>query len=236
MSKYFAIVIPVYNEGEAITETIGQIRNKVKGDYHIYVVYDTDDDTTLPYLKRYSPELLTTMKNKFGRGVLNALKTGFEGTKEERIVVFMADLSEDPRSINDLVARSEEGYDVVCGSRYMKGGSQTGGPFIKSFLSRMAGLSLHLLTGIPTHDISDNFRLYSRKVLDSIKIESRGGFEVAMEITVKAYLAGFKVTEVPTHWKERSHGKSNFKMIEWLPRYLHWYFYLLKGKLLGVNA
>lgn len=122
MPKHFAVIIPVYNEGEAIINTIEQIRGKVKGEYQVYVVYDMDEDSTLPYLKSFSREFLTPMKNKYGRGVLNALKTGFEGTKEEKVVVFMADLSEDPKYINDLVVRSEEGYDVVCASRYMKRG------------------------------------------------------------------------------------------------------------------
>ena len=234
MEKEFAIIMPVYNEGKSIVETVNQIKEKVKGNYCIYAVYDFDEDTTLPFLKEFEGETLKPLKNKYGRGVLKAIKTGFEETREPFVIVFMADLSEDPKFINSLVARSKEGYDIVCGSRYMKGGKQTGGPKFKSFLSRMGGISLRLLTGIPTHDISNSFKLYSRKVLDSVKVESTGGFEVGMEIAVKAYLKGFKITEIPTEWRGRLEGKSNFRFMEWLPKYLKWYFYLIFRKWFGI--
>ena len=95
----------------------------------------------------------------------------------------------------------------------------------------MAGLSLNLLTRIPTHDISNSFKLYSRNVLSTTEIKSTGGFEIGMEIVVKSYLKGFKIAEVPTVWKDRVEGKSNFKLMKWLPKYLYWYFYLVAGKL-----
>lgn len=231
MQQDLAIIIPVYNEGGSIRETIKQINDKVLGRYHIYMIYDFDEDSTLPHLKSYPGESLTLIKNKYGRGVLNAIKTGFEETHEPYAVVFMADLSEDPKYINDMMRKAKEGFDIVCGSRYMRGGAQEGAPIIKSLLSRLAGLSLNLIAKIPTHDISNSFKLYSRKALDSVKIESTGGFEIGMEITVKGFVNGLKITEVPVEWKERASGKSNFKFSKWLPKYLKWYFYLIRNKL-----
>jgi len=231
LSARFAIVIPVYNEGNAILETIGQILAKVKGDFAAYFVYDTEDDTSLPFIRSVKDPRINLLRNKYGRGALNAIRTGMEETREERVIVFMSDLSEDPVYINDLVAKSDEGYDIVCGSRYMNGGGQVGAPAFKSFLSRMAGLSLRLMTGIPTYDVSNSFKLYSRKVLTDVTIESTGGFEIALEILVKSYLKGYKITEVPVIWKEREAGVSNFKFSKWLPKYLKWYFYLLGHRL-----
>jgi glycosyltransferase involved in cell wall biosynthesis len=235
MAGDFAIVIPVFNEGPFIIDTIKQIREKVLGQYRIYFIYDFDEDSSIPHIKSVTDPRIVLLKNKYGRGVLNAIKTGFEGTSEDKVVVFMADLSEDPSYINDMVRKSAEGYDIVCGSRYMKGGRQTGAPLLKSFLSRMAGLSLRLLTGIPTHDISNSFKLYSRKILNSIKIESTGGFELGMEIVVKAYLKGYRITEVPVVWNEREKGASKFQLSKWLPKYLYWYFYLLTEKVLRIK-
>jgi glycosyltransferase involved in cell wall biosynthesis len=228
--KTLAIVIPVYNEGQHILETIRQIIDKVHGDYKAYFIYDMEEDTSVPHIKSVNDPRIVLMRNKYGRGVLNAIKTGLEETKEDNVIVFMADLSEDPKFINDMVAKASDGFDIVCGSRYMKGGAQIGAPRFKSFLSRMAGISLNLLTGIPTHDISDSFKLYSRKVLNNIKIESVGGFEIGMEIVVKAYLKGYSITEIPVVWRDRTEGRSNFKLMQWLPRYLHWYFYLLSKR------
>ena len=56
-----------------------------------------------------------------------------------------------------------------------------------------------------------------------------GHGKIAMELTLKAYLAGMRVTEVPSVWTDRANGKSNFKLMRWLPKYLRWYFVLLAG-------
>jgi hypothetical protein len=110
----------------------------------------------------------------------------------------------------------------------MKGGKQTGGPFIKGLMARFAGLSLHYLAKLPTHDATNSFKLYRTSFLKKQKIESTGGFELGMELVVKAYLQGYKIMETPTIWTDRQEGKSNFKIIEWLPSYLKWYFIAFK--------
>ena len=67
--------------------------------------------------------------------------------------------------------------------------------------------------------------------LDTVTIESTGGFELALELTVKADLAGRKIAEVPTTWRDRTAGQSHFKLREWLPHYLHWYRVAFVGRL-----
>ena len=62
-------------------------------------------------------------------------------------------------------------------------------------------------------------------------IESTAGFELALELTVKATLAGRRVAEVPTTWRDRTAGQSNFKLRKWLPHYLHWYRVAFVGRL-----
>ena len=99
----------------------------------------------------------------------------------------------------------------------MKGGHQIGGPPLKRLMSRTAGLTLHWFAGVPTHDPTNNFKLYSRRFLDSVTIQSTAGFELALELTVKATLAGRRVAEVPTTWRDRTAGQSNFKLRQWLP-------------------
>jgi glycosyltransferase involved in cell wall biosynthesis len=227
------IVMPVYNEGENIKNTFSEIKNKIRTPFRIFIVYDFDEDNTLPAAKAVQNEYnVHFLKNKYGKGVLNAIKTGLEGVDDGAILVSMADLSDDYSVVDGMFEKIKAGYDVVCGSRYMKGGKQLGGPKFKGTLSRMAGLSLHYLTGIPTHDISNSFKMYTPRVIKSIQIESNGGFELGMEIVVKAFLAGFKITEVPSVWRDRNAGQSRFKLWEWLPHYLRWYFFALgcKGK------
>jgi hypothetical protein len=147
---------------------------------------------------------------------------------EEMVLVMMADSSDRLDVVDSMCLMMEKGYDLVCGSRYMKGGSQNGGPFWKSLFSRCAGVSLHILTKIPTHDCTNSFKLYRKSMLDNIELESIGGFEIGLEICVKAYVGGYRIGEVPSRWFDREEGKSNFHMWKWLPHYLHWYFYCIR--------
>src|SRR5258708_38455765 len=112
----------------------------------------------------------------------------------------------------------------------MRGGGQLGGPLLKRTMSRAAGLSLHWLGGLPVHDATSNFRLYSKRLLNQVTIESQGGFELGLELTVKAYRLGMPVAEVPTTWRDRTAGTSRFKLGELLPRYLHWYWRGMAGR------
>ena len=164
-------------------------------------------------------------KNTRGRGALNAILSGFDYVPSGPLLVTMADLSDDLAVVDDMYRLYLEGAAVVCGSRYMKGGRQIGGPLLKRTLSRLAGVSLYWIRHFPTHDVTNNFKLYDKAFLDSITIESSGGFEIGMEITVKAFKAGKKITERPSAWYDRTAGESNFKLWQWLPSYLHWYFY-----------
>lgn len=225
------ILLPVYNEHEIIGRTLDLIFEKVKTTSVIRVVYDFDADTTIPVVRKYMEKHanLEILRNDYGKGVLNALKKGFDSVTTEWTLVMMADLSDDPGLVDGMIAKGDEGYDLVSGSRYMKGGKQEGGPWLKRKLSRIAGISLHYLVGIATHDITTAFKLYRTSFLKTVKIESTGGFEVSMEITVKAFLAGRRIGEVPATWLDRTAGQSRFNLKKWLPKYLHWYWVAVSG-------
>ncbi len=234
------IVIPVYNEGERVLQTLDELQRKVDVPFRARFVYDSDSDTSLPFLRdaiqKNNLRNIEPFKNLYGRGALNAIKSGLESAEADYVLVTMADLSDDLAAVKPMVAFMDRGADIVCGSRYMKGGRQIGGPVIKKNLSRLAGLSLHWITGIPTHDISNSFKMYRREFLRSIAIESIGGFEIGLEILVKAHMRGKRIAEVPTTWTDRAGGKSNFKLMKWLPLYLGWYWKAIKFKLSGARG
>jgi dolichol-phosphate mannosyltransferase len=226
------IIIPVYNEAANIGRTLESIRRLVTTPHVVYIVYDFDEDDTLPVAKGYLNRgfNIRFLKNPV-RGCLNAIKTGLAKAEADCLLVTMADMSDDYSVVDRMHRLMLDGFDLVCGSRYMKGGRQIGGPLIKKTLSRAAGVSLRYLSGVPTHDVTNSFKLYSKAMVDSINIESDGGFEIGMEITVKAHFSGYKVTEIPCTWTDRDAGESRFMIAKWAPKYLKWYFLAVKKRL-----
>ena len=226
--------MPVYNEGEVIDKTVRQVELAIQIPHELLIIYDMDEDTTVPVVRKLQKKFpqVKLVKNIYGRGALNALKTGLKEAKGETVCVMMADLTDDPKVLNKMVEKFKQGYDIVAASRYMRGGHQIGGPIIKQILSRIAGISLHFLVGLPTHDATNSFRLYSKRFLKNIEVESDGGFELALELTVKAFFGRFKVTEVPTTWTY-SAKESRFYLKKWLPKYLKWYLWAIGKRLKG---
>ena len=228
------IVIPVYNEGENIAETLGQIEEKIITPHSVFIVYDFDEDNTIPavneFIRKRDARNVRLVRNQYGRGASNAIRTGFNCAQNGVVLVVMADSSDDLSIVDGMYEEINRGYDIVCGSRYMKGGSQVGGPRFKKFLSRLAGMSLHVLVGVPTHDITNSFKMYRKSVLDGIQMESKEGFEIGMEVVVKAFLGGCRIAEIPSTWRDRVMGRSRFKLMKWLPAYTRWYVYALKGR------
>jgi dolichol-phosphate mannosyltransferase len=221
-----SVVVPVYNEGENVVPTLrGVVQRTHARPLEVLVVHDFDEDSTVPVVKRLQPELpeLKLHRNTIGRGVLNAMKSGLSAAAAPYVLVTMGDGSDDAGDIDAMYELARGGADVVAGSRYVRGGQQLGGPLLKRSMSRAAGLSLHWFGGLPIHDATSNFRMYSRRLLDRVTIESTGGFELGIELTVKAYLLGMRVAEVPTTWRDRTAGTSRFQLRKWLPRYLYWY-------------
>jgi hypothetical protein len=162
--------------------------------------------------------------------VVGAIRTGFDAAAPGPVLVLMADLSDDLGQVRRMLELYRSGSHIVVGSRYMKGGRLVGGPWFKQLLSRLSGLTLCWFRGIPTHDATNAFKIYDRAMLGAIQIESKGGFELSLEITVKAFLAGYTISETPSTWRDRTAGTSRFKLWKWLPHYLKWYFMAFQPK------
>lgn len=229
-----SIVVPVLNEGSNITLFIQSLERAIKIKHEIIIVYDFDEDDTVPVAKKlqYKFSNVRLIKNNLERGLINACKVGFMNAKSNFIVVMPGDLADDPKAINNMFKLAKQGYDIVCGTRYSKGGKQFGGGLVKTILSKIAGLTTPVLLGIPTSDLTNGFKMYRKSLLDKINIESKGGWGFATEILIKAHFMGFKITETPSIWKERSSGKSKFKLFKWLPNYMYWYWWGFRKRIM----
>jgi dolichol-phosphate mannosyltransferase len=230
-----SVVIPVRNEAEGIRAMLESLRDAFGVPAEILIVYDQETDSTLSVVRSISPPPgieYRLVQNTLGRGPANALRAGFGAAEGDAVLVMMADQSDDLRAIKPMLARFDQGYDLVAGSRYMVGGEQIGGPWLKGKLSRLAGLSLNLI-GLSTHDPTNSFKLYRASRLRDLSLESTGGFEINLEIVAKALRNGWRISEVPSRWVDRTSGSSNFKLWRWLPRYLKWYSYVVAGLIVG---
>lgn len=220
-----SIIIPAYNEDENIIPVLDRMFESVRLSCEVLIIVDSEDDTTIPVVDEYAQKepRLRYLVNTYGRGPANAIRFGIESSAAKTAVVTMADGCDDPRQIDDLARLIERGVAVACASRYMAGGQQVGGPYLKGFLSKLAGRSLRLLAHTGTRDATNSFKAYSTEFVRQVGIDSRDGFEIGIELTSKAKRMRLPVAEIPTIWLDRQAGMSNFKVARWIPKYLRWY-------------
>jgi dolichol-phosphate mannosyltransferase len=224
-SDLVSIVIPVYNEGEALVPYLEKVIARLDEPFVFVVVFDMIEDTTVPVLARYNERLVLATLNTYGPGPANAIRFGLDAASGDVVVVTMADGSDDADQIPEMARLVREGNAIVAASRYMKGGRQVGGPLIKGWLSRLAGVSLFHLARVGTHDATNSFKAYRTEFIRSVRVESSAGFEIGIELTAKARRVREPVAEIPTTWNDRDEGESRFDIVGWLPKYLRWYFY-----------
>jgi dolichol-phosphate mannosyltransferase len=235
MTAKLDIVIPVYNEGRNIVATLSALAKAVATPTRVLICYDHAEDDTLPEVRghpqAHAPLAVEFVRNA-GRGAHGAVMTGFAASSAPFILMYAADDDYNAAVVDRMVALAKEGCDVVCASRFMSGGGMVGAPLLKATLLRSANFTLHHVARLPTRDASNGFRLFSRRVIDRIAVESNQGFCYSIELLVKAHRLGWKIGEVPVQWFERRHGESRFRVLEWLPAYLRWYGYAFATTLL----
>ena len=228
MTPELDIVIPVYNEGRNIVATLGALARAVTTPARVLICYDRAEDDTLPAI-RDNPQahagLAVELVRNTGRGAHGAIMTGFAASTAPFILMYAADDHYNAAMVDRMVALARSGCDIVCPSRFVPGGSMVGCPWLKAVLVRSANFTLHHVARLPTHDASNGFRMFSRRVIDRIAVESDQGFCYSIELLVKAHRLGWRVGEVPALWFERKHGASRFRVLKWLPAYLRWYGY-----------
>jgi len=222
-----AITVPVYQEAESIEKMIRLLEGAVSVPHQLVIVYDHEDDNTLPVVKRLMPEFpnIALLRNCQGNGVgvVNAIKTAFYATQTGYVCLVTGDCTDQPDAIVPMFKLALMGNHLVSGTRYRKGGMKLGGPWIQTKLSKWGNLTFQALTGLPISDPTYSFKLYSRRLLQSIAIGGQGGWAISFEMSIKAQLAGFRMAEVGTIWVDRELGESKFRLLGWLPVYLKWF-------------
>lgn len=228
MGHQLDIVIPVYNEGGNILSTLRALARGMKTPARVLICYDFEEDDTLPAVRDNADAwsgLDVSFVRNHGRGAHAAVMAGFAACTAPIVVVYPADDDFNAGIIDRMVALVRDGCDIVCASRFMPGGTMKGCPWLKAVLVRTAAFTLHHFAALPTRDPTSGFRMFSRRVIERIKVESNEGFCYSIELLVKAHRLGWRIAEVPALWFERQRGSSRFHVLKWLPAYLKWFRY-----------
>ena len=224
MSGY-DLIIPVYNE-KNIIKLIDYIFINSKNFINIYICYDNENDITINFIKNsnYNNSSKIILLKNIHKGPCEAIKTGIYSSKADALIVYPADDFNNGLLLDKMYELFLKGYDIVCPSRFMKGGLIKNCPLIKYIIVKIISLSLYRFSSIKIKDPTNGFRLFSRKLIERHPIKSKLGFAYSLELLVKASKNNYKITELPSIWIEREDRKSNFKILKWAKDYLKWYF------------
>lgn len=218
MSKKTYIIIPTYNEKVNVVVLLGKIFSLGIENLHVLIVDDASPDGTgqiVEGLKLQYPHLdVLHRPGKAGLG--KAYLAGFSevlARGADYVFEMDADLSHDPKYIKDFLLAGQN-YDLVLGSRYIQGGGVSNWNLTRRLISRFGNIYARLVLNLPFSDLTGGFKCYRRLVLERIMGEnlSSVGYNFQIETTYKAYLAGFKIGEVPIIFTERAGGKSKFSL------------------------
>ena len=220
------IIVPVFREEGNISKTIEEIFKISEINFRVLVVYDFDEDPTIQVIKNnFHKSQIICLKNKY-QGLNGAIKTGFENIQSKATLLYPADDHENFNLISKMFYKFCEGYDIVCASRFIDGGSYEGAPIIKRLIVKFVSFTLTNFTSLPTKDATNGFRLFSKSIVEKFPIESKRGFTFSIELLAKAHRNNYKITELPEKWPVRTSGKSKFSYYT-IPFYFKWYLYIL---------
>ena len=225
MNKGYDIIIPVFNE-KKIIELFDYLFENVKYSNKIFICYDLDEDITIKLINQSKykfKEKIKFLKNPFN-GPCEAIKRGLNESKSEAAIVYPADDFFNAKILDEMYLLSKKGYEIVCPSRFIKGGLIKNCPLIKFLIVKCVSITLYYFSSLKIKDPTNGFRLFSNNVLKNYKIESTLGFSYSLELLVKSHLDHRKIIEIPSIWIERLDKKSNFKILKWSKDYLKWFF------------
>lgn len=227
---FLNIIVPAYNEEQNISETIRtieEIQSLVTIPHKLIVVNDNSTDRTREVVEKLKGKYdnLVLINRRGNHGLGRCLDRAYEEVTGGAVVAVMADLADDVTDIPRMLEKLREGYDLVSASRYVPRGSGEHGNRFKHLLSRLLGKALQVLIGLPTNDATNAYKMYRADLLDKIGILKSDNYTTGLELTVKAFVQGLRIAEIPTVWKDRSRGQSHFRILRVAPEYIRWFLW-----------
>jgi dolichol-phosphate mannosyltransferase len=235
------VIIPTYNERDNLPQVTSAV-HEVLPDAHILVVDDNSPDGTGQVADELAAKhaFMKVLHRPAKQGLGVAYIAGFrEGMKSgyEFFFEMDCDFSHDPKHLPELLAKAQQGADLVLGSRYVAGGGTVNWGPIRKFISRGGSFYARTILGIDVRDVTGGFKCFRRRVLEAIDLGSVSaqGYGFQIEMTYRALLMGFKVVEVPIVFVDRRVGQSKMSKKIFLEALtLVWRLRLARGQLAQV--
>ena len=209
------VIIPTYNEIANISPMIDKVFSLAEP-FDLLIIDDGSPDGTAAVVKQRQAEFagrlhIIERKGKLGLGT--AYLTGFKWALEQGydyIFEMDCDFSHNPDDLVRLYQKTEQGYDVVVGSRYVKGVNVVNWPMSRLLMSYFASVYVRFVTRMPVRDATAGFVCYSRKTLETLDLDAikMKGYGFQIEMKYSAWRLGLKVGEVSIIFTERQEGAS----------------------------
>ncbi len=207
------IIIPTYNEMENIKTLLHDLL-ELYPNANILIVDDSSPDGTAKYVEQKGTQdkRIHLLKREKKLGLGTAYVAGFKYMLEngyDNAIQMDADYSHDPKDIGRFMKRLDDA-DLVIGSRYITGVNVVNWPMSRLLLSYFANMYSRIVTGLPVKDGTGGFKVFKRKVLESIDLDriKSNGYSFQIEMNFKAWKKGFKIVEEPIVFTDRVQGKS----------------------------
>jgi dolichol-phosphate mannosyltransferase len=233
-----SVLIPVHDEEGHIAGTVTALAAALRAaaiKFEILVVNDNSRDRTAQILAELAPSHpeLRVVDNAPPNGFGFAIRRGLSEFRGDAVAIVMADLSDDPADLVRFYSKYREGYDCVFGSRFVAGGRVVDYPLPKLVLNRLANLLIQLLFWFRYNDMTNAFKLYSRRSIAGIQPLLSHHFNLTVEMPLKCIVRGFRYAVVPNSWRNRKAGLSKFRIREMGSRYMFIIIYCLVEKTLS---
>jgi glycosyltransferase involved in cell wall biosynthesis len=220
-----SVVVPLLNEEHSLEALYHEIANALEPldqGFEVVFVDDGSTDGSLSILSRMHDELpnvvVIHLRRNFGKAA--ALQAGFLEAKGDLVITIDADLQDDPAEIPKLLAKLDEGFDLVSGWK-----TRRNDPFTRRLFSRIFNWSTGVISGVRLHDVNCGLKAYRAEVLQGLRIYG----ELHRFIPVLASYQGYRVAEIPVNHRARQHGSSRYGP----ERYIRGFFDLLSVTFMG---
>ncbi|HEY5998394.1 MAG TPA: glycosyltransferase family 2 protein [bacterium] len=212
-----SVVIPARDEEESLPSTLEHLGAELQAaqiPHEIVVVDDGSSDGTWAALQSIRDRIpaLRPVQNRAEHGFGRAVRHGLRHSRGDAVVIVMADGSDDARDVARYWRALGAGWECVFGSRFVEGASLADYPRAKLVLNRVANAAIAFLFGIPLDDTTNAFKGYRRSVISGCEPLVSSGFELTVELPLKAIVRGYSWTVVPVSWRNRRHGVPKLKL------------------------